>query len=91
MALRVSMLVGALAVPYAVALRLTRRAAIAQITAAAAGCVDGDRRAGGRRPHVGRFARNEGAKEFVGRLEAGDDDRRERSTCFQRDRRLSTL
>ena len=36
MALRVSMLVGALAVPYAVGLRLTRRAAIVQITAA--GC-----------------------------------------------------
>ena len=65
MALRVSMLVGALAVPYAVALRLTRPAAIVQITAAATGCVAAAAH-GADVPLVGRFARNEGAKEFVG-------------------------
>ena len=64
MALRVSMLVGALAVPYAVGLRLTRRAAIVQITAA--GCATATAARAADVPLVGRFARNEGAKEFVG-------------------------
>ena len=67
MALRVSrcMLV-ALAVPYAVALRLTRRPAIARITAAATGCATATAARAADVPLVGRFARNEGAKEFVG-------------------------
>ena len=66
MALRVSrcMLV-ALTVQSAVALRLTRRAAIVQNAAAATGCVAATATAA-EVPLVGRFARNEGAKEFVG-------------------------
>ena len=59
------MLVGALAVPYAAALECARRPAIAQITAAAATCVAATAHATDV-PLVGRFARNEGAKEFVG-------------------------
>ena len=66
MALRVSrcMLV-ALTGQYAVALRLTRRATIARVAAAATGCVAATATAADV-PLVGRFARNEGAKEFVG-------------------------
>ena len=54
----------ALAVPCAVALRLTSRAAIAQITAASCGITTTANAADV--PMLGRFARNEGAKEFVG-------------------------
>jgi hypothetical protein len=65
MALRARcMLVGALAVQYAVALRCSRRASIAQITAAACATATAARAADV--PMLGRFARNEGAKEFVG-------------------------
>ena len=64
MALNTRCMLVALAVPYAVALRLTRRPAIARITAAATGCVAATANADV--PLVGRFARNEGAKEFVG-------------------------
>ena len=66
MALRVSrcMLV-ALTVKSAAALECARRPAIAHITAAATGCVAATAHAADV-PLVGRFARNEGAKEFVG-------------------------
>ena len=64
MALRVQMLVGALAVQYAVALRCARRAAIVQITAT--GCATATAATAADVPLVGRFQRNEGAKEFVG-------------------------
>ena len=53
------------AVQCAVALRLTRRPAIARIAAAATGCMTTTANAADV-PLVGRFARNEGAKEFVG-------------------------
>ena len=59
------MLVGALAAQCAVALRLTRRAAIAQITVAT-GCTTATAAWAADVPMLGRFARNEGAKEFVG-------------------------
>ena len=65
MALSVRWMLAAVAVQYAVALRLTRGAAIARITAAATGCVAATAAAADV-PLVGRFARNEGAKEFVG-------------------------
>ena len=64
MALSVRWMLAAVAVPYAVALRLTRRAAIAQITAV--GCATATAARAADVPLVGRFARNEGAKEFVG-------------------------
>ena len=60
MALRVSMLVG-----YAAALECARRPAIARLTAAATGCMTTTATAADV-PMLGRFARNEGAKEFVG-------------------------
>ena len=63
MPLRVKMLVGAL--QYAAALECARRPAIAQMTAAATSCVAATAHATDV-PLVGRFARNEGAKEFVG-------------------------
>ena len=65
MALRVlRCMLAALAGQYAVALRLTRRAAIAQITAAS--CATATAATAADVPMLGRFARNEGAKEFVG-------------------------
>ena len=66
MALRVSrcMLV-ALAGQHAAALECARRPAIARVVAAATGCVAATATAT-EVPLVGRFARNEGAKEFVG-------------------------
>ena len=65
MALRVRMLVVALAGQYASPLSCARRPAIARLTAAATGCVAATATAA-EVPLVGRFARNEGAKEFVG-------------------------
>ena len=66
MALRARcMLVGALAAQHAAALDCARRPAIAQITAAATGCVAATANAADV-PMLGRFSRNEGAKEFVG-------------------------
>ena len=59
------MLVGAVAVQYAAALDCARRPAIARLAAAATGCVITTADAADV-PLVGRFARNEGAKEFVG-------------------------
>ena len=50
---------------YAVALECARRPAIARVAAAATGCVAAAAH-GADVPRVGRFARNEGAKEFVG-------------------------
>ena len=58
-------MLAALAGQHAVALRLTRRPAIARFAAAATGCVAATARAADV-PMLGRFARNEGAKEFVG-------------------------
>ena len=52
-------------VQYAAALECARRPAIAQMTAAATSCVAATAHATDV-PLVGRFARNEGAKEFVG-------------------------
>ena len=62
MALTRCVLVGALAVH---ALECTRRPAIARVAAAATGCVAATATAADV-PMLGRFARNEGAKEFVG-------------------------
>ena len=53
------------AVQYAVALECARRPAIARIMAAATGCVTTTANAA-EVPMLGRFSRNEGAKEFVG-------------------------
>ena len=53
------------AAQYAAALECARRPAIARITAAATGCVTIKANAADV-PMLGRFARNEGAKEFVG-------------------------
>ena len=53
------------AVQCAVALECARRPAIARVAAAATGCVAATATAADV-PLVGRFARNEGAKEFVG-------------------------
>jgi hypothetical protein len=53
------------AVQYAAALECARRPAIARLTAAATGCITTTANAADV-PLVGRFARNEGAKEFVG-------------------------
>ena len=65
MALRARcMLVGALAVQSA-ALECARRPAIARITAAV-GCATANAARAADVPMLGRFARNEGAKEFVG-------------------------
>ena len=64
MALRVSSMLVAL-VPYAAALEYARRPAIARIAGAATGCMTTTATAADV-PLVGRFARNEGAKEFVG-------------------------
>ena len=55
----------ALTVQHAVALECARRPAIAQLAAAATGCVAATANAADV-PMLGRFARNEGAKEFVG-------------------------
>ena len=57
-------MLAALAGRHAVALECTRRPAIARI-AAATGCITTTANAADV-PLVGRFARNEGAKEFVG-------------------------
>ena len=51
---------------HAVALRCARRAAIAQVTAAATGCATATAARAADVPMLGRFSRNEGAKEFVG-------------------------
>ena len=64
MALRVSSMLVAL-VPYAAALEYARRPAIARIAGAATGCMTTTATAADV-PMLGRFARNEGAKEFVG-------------------------
>ena len=65
MALSVRWMLTAVAVQDAVALRLTRRPAIARI-AAATGCATATAARAADVPMLGRFARNEGAKEFVG-------------------------
>jgi len=66
MALRVlRCMLAALATKYAVALRCARRAAIVHITAAT-GCATATATRAADVPMLGRFARNEGAKEFVG-------------------------
>ena len=65
MALRVSRCMLVALVPYAAALECARRPAIARLAAAATGCMTTTATAADV-PMVGRFARNEGAKEFVG-------------------------
>ena len=66
MALRVfRCMLAVLAGQYAAALDCARRRAIAQVTAAV-GCATTTAARAADVPLVGRFARNEGAKEFVG-------------------------
>lgn len=66
MASRMRLFTAALLLPRAVALRCPRRTAMAQLAAAATSCATATIANAADVPMVGRFARNEGAKQFVG-------------------------